>query len=138
MDLVFQERLLRESTKDQVENWSKVFYMPTSADRFVGGFRQWLNRFGGKGVKWAEGVDPRLPPFVEKKEDLLDRYNSVWYTWSHLYCQLHSLTQLSCQLWILSLSMLMLHVHQGLDFHNVGWSRYLGCSSASSSVFSVL
>lgn len=71
-----QERILRETTNGQVENWSKAFYMPTTADRFVGGFRQWLNRYGGKEVKWVEGVDPTLPPFIEKKEDLLDRYNS--------------------------------------------------------------
>ncbi|CAM6126014.1 unnamed protein product [Calypogeia fissa] len=74
--LHFQERILRETTNGQVENWSKVFYMPTTADRFVGAFRQWISRFGGNGVMWADGVDPTLPPLIEKKEDLLDRYNS--------------------------------------------------------------
>lgn len=71
-----QERYLREKTGGELEKWNKGYFMPTTADRYVGAFRQWLTRFGGKGVQWAEGVDPSLPPLITKREDLLNRYTT--------------------------------------------------------------
>ncbi|CAM6091290.1 unnamed protein product [Calypogeia fissa] len=71
-----QERYLREKAGGEMEKWNKAYYMPTTADRYVGAFRQWLARFGGKGVQWAEGVDPTLPPLITKREDLLNRYTT--------------------------------------------------------------
>lgn len=73
-----QERNLRDVTNGHVEKWSKAFFMPTKADRYVGAFRQWLTRHGGNGVAWLNGSsDVQLPPLITKREDLLDRYHSV-------------------------------------------------------------
>jgi phenylpropionate dioxygenase-like ring-hydroxylating dioxygenase large terminal subunit len=53
------------------EQFSKAFYMPAKADRFVFEYRQWLNQFE---------ADPfpgqALPPKIESKAQLLDRYHS--------------------------------------------------------------
>lgn len=72
-----QERNLRDVTNGHVEKWSKAFFMPTKADRYVGAFRQWLTRHGGNGVAYVNGSsDVQLPPLIAKREDLLDRYHS--------------------------------------------------------------
>lgn len=66
--LHFQERYLE--TSGGSDNFTKAFYLPTKADRFVSEFRQWVNKydadpFGG------QKFSPALPI-----EELLDRYHS--------------------------------------------------------------
>ena len=86
-----QERNLRDATSGLVEKWNKAFFMPTAADRYVGAFRQWLTRFAGKGVQYAAGVGPNLPPSITNREDLLDRYHTVRFKFQIL----HGSTQLT-------------------------------------------
>ncbi|BBN05162.1 hypothetical protein MPTK1_3g10850 [Marchantia polymorpha subsp. ruderalis] len=71
-----QERTLVEKSGNQPEAWAKAYFMPTTADRYVGAFRNWLIRHAGKGIGWAPGVDLNLPPLLEKKEDIMNRYSS--------------------------------------------------------------
>jgi len=71
---------LTQVTGGSPDKWSKACFIPTAADRYVAGFRQWLNRYGGKMVQWTAGVNPSLPPRITKKEDLLDRYNKASVT----------------------------------------------------------
>lgn len=73
--LHFQEQNMTQVTGGSPDKWSKAVFIPAAADRYVAGFRQWLNRYGGKMVQWTAGVNPSLPPRITKKEDLLDRYN---------------------------------------------------------------
>jgi phenylpropionate dioxygenase-like ring-hydroxylating dioxygenase large terminal subunit len=66
--LHFQERYLE--TSGGSDNFTKAFYLPTKADRFVSEYRQWVNQydadpFGG------QKFSPALPI-----EELLDRYHS--------------------------------------------------------------
>jgi len=77
-DLVFlhgQEREMRRPELKWEENIDRAFYMPTKSDEGVRAFRQWIVKWGGGGPKWAEGVDPALPPRSADREFLMDRYN---------------------------------------------------------------
>ena len=53
-----------------------VYYTPASTDAFVNGYRAWLNKYAGSGVKWPSYVDPALPPSPSKRE-ILDRCDSM-------------------------------------------------------------
>lgn len=48
--------------------------MPTKSDEGVRAFRQWIVKFGGGGPRWADGVDPALPPMSLDRRFLMDRY----------------------------------------------------------------
>lgn len=77
-DLVFlhgQEREMRRPELKWEENIDRAFYMPTKSDEGVRAFRQWIVKWGGGGPRWAEGVDPSLPPRSVDREFLMDRYN---------------------------------------------------------------
>jgi hypothetical protein len=50
------------------KDFNKVYFMLTTSDRFVIGFRQWLSKFGHADVQYAPGVDPRIPEEVLPKE----------------------------------------------------------------------
>lgn len=66
--LHFQERYLESMGGG--ENFSKAFYLPTGADRFVAEFRQWVNQFQADPF-YGQKLPPAMPP-----EMLLDRYHS--------------------------------------------------------------
>ena len=48
--------------------------MPTKSDEGVRAFRQWIVKFAGGGPRWADGVDPALPPMSRDRRFLMDRY----------------------------------------------------------------
>ncbi len=76
-DLVFlhgQEREMRRDEYKWAENIDRAFYMPTKSDEGVRAFRQWIVKWGGGGPKWADGVDPALPPQSKDRHFLMDRY----------------------------------------------------------------
>lgn len=65
---------------------SSAYFLPTSADRFVIGFRRWLDRHGGGGVEWpVEFTGSVLEPDWTPKEKVLDRYQG--HTASCTACQ---------------------------------------------------
>ncbi|MBW4511848.1 MAG: Rieske 2Fe-2S domain-containing protein [Scytonematopsis contorta HA4267-MV1] len=66
--LHFQERYLENAGGGS--NFSKAFYLPTKADRFIFELRQWVNLYNGDPFPGQV-----LPPPLSK-EKLLDRYNS--------------------------------------------------------------
>jgi hypothetical protein len=37
-------------------NWSKAYYLATSADALVSLFRKWLDKYGGGAPAWAPGT----------------------------------------------------------------------------------
>lgn len=63
-----QERYLEENGGS--ENFTKAFYLPTKADRFVFELRQWVNQYNAEPFPGAT----LAPPLT--KEQLLDRYHS--------------------------------------------------------------
>jgi phenylpropionate dioxygenase-like ring-hydroxylating dioxygenase large terminal subunit len=66
--LHYQERYLE--SKGGSANFSKAFYLPTKADRFVFELRQWVNQYNADPFP-----DQPLPPRLSQ-ETLLDRYHS--------------------------------------------------------------
>ena len=66
--LHYQERYL--DAKGGSGNFSKAFYLPTKADRFVFELRQWVNQYNADPFP-----DQPLPPRLSQ-ETLLDRYHS--------------------------------------------------------------
>ncbi|MCU0537123.1 MAG: Rieske 2Fe-2S domain-containing protein [Hydrococcus sp. Prado102] len=66
--LHFQERYL--ATSGGSNNFTKAFYLPTKADRFVFEFRQWVNKYDADPFP-GQTFSPPLPI-----EELLDRYHS--------------------------------------------------------------
>ena len=66
--LHWQERKLAEQGGS--ENFTKAFYLPTKADRFVFEFRQWFSQFQ------AEPFPGQSLPDRKTREALLDRYQS--------------------------------------------------------------
>ncbi|ACK70611.1 Pheophorbide a oxygenase [Gloeothece citriformis PCC 7424] len=66
--LHYQERFLEEAGGSQ--NYTKACYLPTKADIYVNGLRQWVNDYDAEPFK-----DQPLPPPLPK-EQLLDRYYS--------------------------------------------------------------
>ncbi|GAQ78147.1 pheophorbide a oxygenase family protein [Klebsormidium nitens] len=53
----------------------REYFMPTPADRFVLAFRQWLNRYAGGGVPWAELGVPELDVKLTSREAVMDRWH---------------------------------------------------------------
>jgi phenylpropionate dioxygenase-like ring-hydroxylating dioxygenase large terminal subunit len=66
--LHFQERYLE--TSGGSDNFTKAFYLPTKADRFVCEFRQWVNKYDADPFP-GQKFSPPLPI-----EELIDRYHS--------------------------------------------------------------
>ncbi|MGI0493444.1 Rieske 2Fe-2S domain-containing protein [Alkalinema pantanalense CENA528] len=66
--LHWQERIL--ATEGGSEQFSRAFYMPTKADRFVFEYRQWFNQYE------AEPFPGESLPVRLNREALLDRYHS--------------------------------------------------------------
>lgn len=72
--LHIQERVV-EAEMAQGKAYAQACYMPTAADVYVNAFHKWLSMVGG-GPAWAPGTSARLPPPIQTREALLDRYNS--------------------------------------------------------------
>lgn len=68
--LHYQERDLQQLT--QTENWKTAYKLPTSADRLVIEFRQWLDEYCQGQFPWGQ-IDSSTP--VLSREQLLDRYH---------------------------------------------------------------
>ncbi|HEY9810637.1 MAG TPA: Rieske 2Fe-2S domain-containing protein [Halomicronema sp.] len=66
--LHLQERYLEKS--DNRQNFSKAYYLPTAADRYVAEMRSWMQQY-----KADPFPGETLPPALNK-EQLLDRYHS--------------------------------------------------------------
>eukprot|EP00850_Spirogloea_muscicola_P010411 SM000061S19238 [mRNA] locus=s61:362622:364656:+ [translate_table: standard] len=80
-----QERTMERLAPQSHKAWSRLYFFPTSADRFVLAFRQWLMRHAGGGVQWPDGIDTQLPTQFLSKEDALNRWND--HTRHCLTCQ---------------------------------------------------
>eukprot|EP00850_Spirogloea_muscicola_P000937 SM000003S11182 [mRNA] locus=s3:1429327:1430422:- [translate_table: standard] len=68
-----QEKLLAQKGA-RAEEYNKVMYLPTSADRFVHAFRQWFAKHGGGKVEWAPGVNGELDTRWAPREAVMDRF----------------------------------------------------------------
>ena len=56
------------------KDWKSSYYLPTPADAGVAGFRNWMDKHAGGGVRWAEGVEDdasKVKPLAQQ----LDRYD---------------------------------------------------------------
>ncbi|CAH9119500.1 unnamed protein product [Cuscuta europaea] len=65
----------RESSVDINEEYTKITFTPTQADRFVLAFRNWLRRHGNGQPEWFGSIDQLpLPSTVLSKCQMLDRF----------------------------------------------------------------
>ncbi|CAH9124242.1 unnamed protein product [Cuscuta epithymum] len=65
----------RESSVDINEEYTKITFTPTQADRFVLAFRNWLRRHGNGQPEWFGSIDQLpLPSTVLSKRQMLDRF----------------------------------------------------------------
>lgn len=64
-----------EGQEDVNEQYTKITFTPTQADRFVLAFRNWLRRHGNSQPEWfgSSGQQP-LPSTVLSKRQMLDRF----------------------------------------------------------------
>ena len=56
------------------KDWKSAYYLPTPADAGVAGFRAWMDKHAGGGVRWAPGVEDdasKVKPLAQQ----LDRYD---------------------------------------------------------------
>ena len=56
------------------KDWRSAYYLPTPADAGVAGFRAWMDKHAGGGVRWAAGVADdatKVKPLAQR----LDRYD---------------------------------------------------------------
>jgi phenylpropionate dioxygenase-like ring-hydroxylating dioxygenase large terminal subunit len=58
------------------KSFAQACYLPLASDAYTSAFREWLAKFAGGAPAWPAGMSPALPPAVEVREALLDRYNS--------------------------------------------------------------
>ena len=68
-----QERALQRRQADP-HRFAEDYFMPTSADRFVVAYRQWLSKYAGGAVQWPEGTDTRLEATCSSREEVMDRF----------------------------------------------------------------
>ena len=73
--LAAQERAL-ESLTAEGKSYAQACYMPLAADAYVIAFRKWLSTFGSGGPRWPAGMSAALPPIIQPREAMLDRYES--------------------------------------------------------------
>ncbi|XVE59446.1 hypothetical protein DITRI_Ditri05aG0047300 [Diplodiscus trichospermus] len=64
-----------ESSEDVNEQYTKLTFTPTQADRFVLAFRNWLRRHGNSQPEWfSSTIQQPLPSTVLSKRQMLDRF----------------------------------------------------------------
>ncbi|KAL5995200.1 hypothetical protein ACLOJK_025258 [Asimina triloba] len=64
-----------ESSADINQQYTKITFTPTQADRFVLAFRTWLRRFGNNQPEWFGSASHQFSPSaVLSKRQMLDRY----------------------------------------------------------------
>ena len=52
-------------------DWKKSYYLPTPSDAGVAGFRTWMDKHAGGGVKWADGTrddESKMKPIAQRLE----------------------------------------------------------------------
>ena len=65
----------KESSADVNQQYTKLTFTPTQADRFVLAFRAWLRKFGNSQPDWyGSPSQDALPSTVLSKREMLDRY----------------------------------------------------------------
>ncbi|KAK4486895.1 hypothetical protein RD792_006203 [Penstemon davidsonii] len=74
-----QEKIFLSKSKDGSgdvnEQYTKITFTPTQADRFVLAFRNWLRRHGNSQPEWFGTIDLQsLPSTVLSKRQMLDRF----------------------------------------------------------------
>jgi|TARA_B110000977_G_scaffold114033_2_gene147541 hypothetical protein len=60
--------------ENKEKDWKTSYYLPTPADAGVAGFRTWMDKHAGGGVRWSSGVKDdasKVKPLTEQ----LDRYD---------------------------------------------------------------
>ncbi|CAN1354395.1 Pheophorbide a oxygenase, chloroplastic [Linum perenne] len=72
---VFLSKSLEEGSPDVNEQYTKITFTPTQADRFVLAFRNWLRRHGNSQPEWFSSTPQQpLPSTVLSKRQMLDRF----------------------------------------------------------------
>ncbi|CAN0898967.1 Pheophorbide a oxygenase, chloroplastic [Linum grandiflorum] len=73
---VFLSKSLEEGSGDVNEQYTKITFTPTQADRFVLAFRNWLRRHGNSQPEWFSStpLQQPLPSTVLSKRQMLDRF----------------------------------------------------------------
>ncbi|WVZ55450.1 hypothetical protein U9M48_006110 [Paspalum notatum var. saurae] len=65
----------KESNADVNQQYTKITFTPTQADRFVLAFRTWLRKFGNSQPEWfGNPSQEALPSTILSKREMLDRY----------------------------------------------------------------
>ncbi|KAF2300695.1 hypothetical protein GH714_015194 [Hevea brasiliensis] len=65
----------KEGSTDVNQNYTKLTFTPTQADRFVLAFRNWLRRHGNSQPEWFGYSDQQpLPSIILSKGQMLDRF----------------------------------------------------------------
>lgn len=65
----------KESSADVNQQYTKITFTPTQADRFVLAFRTWLRKFGNSQPDWfGSPSQEAVPSTVLSKREMLDRY----------------------------------------------------------------
>ena len=65
----------KETSGDVNEQYTKITFTPTQADRLVLAFRNWLRRYGNSQPDWFGSPNQQsLPSTVLSKREMLDRY----------------------------------------------------------------
>ncbi|KAL0390050.1 UNVERIFIED_CONTAM: Pheophorbide a oxygenase, chloroplastic [Sesamum calycinum] len=66
---------LKDGSGDINQQYTKITFTPTQADRFVLAFRNWLRRHGNSQPEWFGSIDQQpLPSTVLSKRQMLDRF----------------------------------------------------------------
>ncbi|KDP43954.1 hypothetical protein JCGZ_05421 [Jatropha curcas] len=64
----------KEGSADINQQYTKLTFTPTQADRFVLAFRNWLRRHGNSQPEWFGNTKQPLPSTVLSKRQMLDRF----------------------------------------------------------------
>ncbi|XP_077246419.1 pheophorbide a oxygenase family protein with Rieske 2Fe-2S domain-containing protein [Tasmannia lanceolata] len=64
-----------EASTDVNQQYTKITFTPTQADRFVLAFRSWLRRYGNNQPEWfGSTIQQTIPSLTLSKRQMLDRY----------------------------------------------------------------
>ncbi|GAQ78701.1 Pheophorbide a oxygenase [Klebsormidium nitens] len=69
-----EKRLQREG--GGTDNWSRAYFMPTAADRYIVAFRRWLTKHGGGQPDFGPQPEPAPTAAQPGRMELMDRYES--------------------------------------------------------------
>jgi phenylpropionate dioxygenase-like ring-hydroxylating dioxygenase large terminal subunit len=104
-----QEQILQRQT--QTQDWKTAYKLPTTADRFVIEFRQWLDRYCQGQLPWPSDSNAIATTPPQDRRQILDRYHQHTQHCQSCRNALKSIRRLQWGLliyWILSLIIVVL------------------------------